>query len=396
LSGAVAFCLSFLLFNHAMASKLSDVTVESVGFGATQADAVQDALVNAIAQVNGEAIAASTKLRESSSASVSADGNGVRELSRSIQEEVARKTRGILSEWRINKAEKTISGDFSASVTAKVIVLQRSAQMSRMKLAVVSSTKGNLEYSRALQDALSRVLVTSRKFALLDRSNSDVIEQQLSRIKSGSGQLADQVRLTSEVAPDYLVVVRVESVERPDSKLSVSGFLEVIDYSTRQIKFSDKRPIILDPQKPNSLTSRIDVLARMLSRSVLETVYPPTVVSQSDGTITIAQGKDFFSKGDSITLIKLGEVIKDPHTGEYLGRERLEVATGVISFVDARLSQAKLSGQPQLTRDLIGTKSYIVTRVSAGSNGIPDVPGYATRTSRKSKKSEVSSLLDEE
>ncbi|MFZ9963511.1 MAG: hypothetical protein ACO3FP_09250, partial [Burkholderiales bacterium] len=48
------------------ASRLSDVDVTSMGYGKTESQAIQDALVNAIAQVNGEAMVASSQLRESS------------------------------------------------------------------------------------------------------------------------------------------------------------------------------------------------------------------------------------------------------------------------------------------------------------------------------------------
>jgi len=50
----------------AKASQIGEVNVTSMGFGSTPAQAAQDALVNAIAQVNGEAVAASTKLKQTS------------------------------------------------------------------------------------------------------------------------------------------------------------------------------------------------------------------------------------------------------------------------------------------------------------------------------------------
>lgn len=373
------------------ASRLSDVDVTSMGFGTTEAQAIQDALVNAIAQVNGEAVVASSQLRESSTTKASTDGSSSREVQRQIAEEINRKTRGVLKSWNVGGVSKTESGDFSATVSAKVVVLERSQQLDRLKLAVVSPKSATQPYTDQFVSGVARELTASRKFAVMDRKNSEVIQGQLDKIRQGRGQIADQVRLISEVAPDVLVVLRIETADRGSGKKSAFGVVEIIDYSTRQIKYSDRKPMIIDESKPASVANRMAVLSKMITRSILETAYPPTIVGQSSGTVTIAQGKDFFNVGDQISIFRLGKELRDPHTGEFLSFEREQLGSGEVTYTDARISQAKLSGDLKLDGALLANKKIVVAKGTQTSSG-----GGRSSTSSGSKKSAVSSLLDDE
>jgi len=375
----------------AHASSLSDVDVTSMGYGKTESQAIRDALVNAIAQVNGEAVVASSQLRESSTTKASSDGSSSRELQRQIAEDINRKTRGVLKSWSVGGVSKTDSGDFSATVNAKIVVLERSQQLDRLKLAVVSDKSATQPYTDQLVSGVARELTASRKFAVMDRRNSDVIEGQLDKIRQGRGQIADQVRIISEVAPDLLVVLRVETADRGSGKKSAFGVVEIIDYSTRQIKYSDRKPMIIDESKPASVANRMAVLSKMITRSILETAYPPTIVGQTGGAVTIAQGKDFFNVGDRITIFRLGKELRDPHTGEFLSFEREQLGSGEVIYTDARISQARLSGDLKLDGVSLANKKIVVAKGLRTSSG-----GERSSASSSSKKSTVSSLLDDE
>jgi hypothetical protein len=387
LLSVITSCLSVFSIH---ASTISDVDVTSMGFGTSEGQAIQDALVNAIAQVNGEAIVASSQLRETSTTKASSDGSSSRDIQREIAEEINRKTRGVLKSWRIAKVEKTEGGDYSATVNAKIVVLQRSQQLERLKIAVVVPRQSEQPFSDQLANGITRELTTSRKFAVLDRKNTEVIQQQLNRIRQGGGQIADQVRLISEVAPDVLVVIRVETADRPDGRKSAFGNVEIIDYSTRQVKFSDRKPMILDLSNASSTVNRMNVLSRAISRSILEAAYPPTVVGQAGESITIAQGSDYFSNGDVIDIFYLGKEIRDPHTGEFLSYERELLGDARISYTDTRISQAKLNKQIAIDPVRLAQKKIVVSKKSGGSGS---VQRSATGASNKSR---VSTLLDEE
>ena len=349
----------------AIAQQIQIVSVSASGFGKTEAEALSDAVFNGVAQVNGEAVASS--MRVATTATSTSDGSkGSSTLSRSIEEEITRKTKGVVKSWRKIAAELSPAGDYEASAMVDVVVLKRSEQLKRIKLAVVPSNSGDSRYSLALVSELTQHLTTSRKFAVMDRKNANQIESQLARIRKG-GSLEDSVRLSAEVAPDFIAVVSVTTTTRSDGKQTAFGVLDVIDYSTRQVKFSEKKSLPLKAGDETSNSRRIAMLGKGLSRAVIQTVYPPVVLGQDGGFITIGQGSDFFSMGDKLVIKKMGANLRDPHTGEYLSRDHSDVGAAVISYVDARIARAKISGEVDFDTKLLAKQGYQVWR--SGESG---------------------------
>lgn len=388
----ISLTLGLVMSMSVHAAGVEEVPVTSMGFGGSPAEAIQDAIVNAVAQINGESVAASMQLKESSKTHVSSDGEASREMSREMQESISRKTRGVVVSWQVVSQEKTDAGDYSAKVSARIARLSRSAQLSRMKLAVVWSKSGDEGLSAQLMESLVRQLTSSRKFALIDRKNNAAIQDQMSRIRRGEGRVADQVRLTGAEVPDYLAIVHVVNQNKSGSKSYAYGHLEIVDYSSRQVKFSDRKLMVLDANKSGSIPIRMNVLAKSLSRSVIESVYPPTVVAVSEQDFTIGQGKDFFSKGDEVVVFELGKALKDPATNEFLSRERNELGKAIVTYADARITKAKLSGKHAFNPRLIAQGSYIVSRTGSNVED-DDAPAASSEPTKKSKS--VSNLLDD-
>lgn len=318
------------------AADIDVVTVNAHGFGATKAEAISAAVVNGIAQINGEVIAASMRMQVRDFAS--SDG---RETSqRSIQETISRKTKGVVKGWRQVSLTGS-AGDFTSEVEVSVFRLRRSAQLDRMRVAVVTPDSRASAATLALVEEMTQLLTSSRKFAVLDRRRGDAIRNQLARIRSGAS-LEDRVRLDAEVAPDVIAVMEV--VTRPNAKgrLVAEASIEVIDYATRQIKFAEKKRLPLKNGDDAANSRRIGMLAKSLYKVVLETAYPPIIVAASGDTVTIGQGGDFFTKGEKVVIKLVGKTLRDPHTQEYLGAEQEDVAEAQVIYVDKRITKAKL------------------------------------------------------
>jgi len=364
LHSAIAFALLWFMACVASAQQVMIVSVTANGYGQTEAQALSDAVINGGAQVNGETVAASMRVITTSTASTSGAESG----SRTIEEDIQRRTRGVVKAWKPVSVNATGAGDFSATVQVSVAVLKRSEQLKRMKLAVVPSRRGDPALSATLAEEVVSNLATSRKFAIMDRKNNDAIASQLNRIRTGGGAIEDQVRLTGEVAPDFLVVVTLEPVGRNSAKPSVVGSLEVIDFSSRQVKFSEKKSFPFKVGDESSNRRRIAMLGKGLSRAVIQTVYPPIVVGMDEGFITIGQGSDFFNKGDVLVVKKMGNAIRDPHTGEFLSNEQTEVGKAEITYVDERIARAKVSGGIQLDPKMIAGKKYQVWRTGESTD----------------------------
>jgi len=220
------------------AQQITIVSVTANGFGKTEAEAMTSAVINGVAQVNGEAIASSMRVK---STSTSSDAGTSGE--RTIEKDIARRTQGVVKSWRKISLEPASGGGFSASAAVSVAVLNRSEQLKRLKLAVVPSRSGDPKYTAALAEEIVQQLTTSRKFAIMDRKNNEAIADQMQRIARGGGAIEDRVRLISEVAPDFLAIVTTELLGGSSGRQSLVGRLEIVDYATRQVKFSEKKEL---------------------------------------------------------------------------------------------------------------------------------------------------------
>ena len=370
-----------MVSNHAAAQKITIVTVNAQGYGATKAEALADAVVNGIAQVNGEAVASSMKMQTKDFAS----SDGTETSSRSIEESISRKTKGVVRSWRQIELVGSGAGDYNASVEVNVVVLQKSVQLNRIKIAVVPPSGDRTEATRALNEELTNLLTSSRKFAIMDRRNEGAIASQLDRIREG-GSIEDQVRLTGEVAPDVIAVTGARITSGSGSKRYAEATLEIIDYASRQVKFAAKKRLPLKAGNDTSNRRRIAMLAKGLSRAVIETMYPPTIVGVGDGFVTIAQGSDFFAVGDKLVVKRMGAALKDPHTDEFLGYDQSDIGTAVVVFVDKRISRAKVDGTPVFDSMGIVNRAYQVARTGQPSGNFfaeLTAPGTGPGTKKK-------------
>jgi hypothetical protein len=375
------------------AASIDVVTVSAHGFGATKAEAISAAVVNGVAQINGEVIAASMRMQTRDFAS--SDGRETSE--RSIQETISRKTKGVVKGWRKISLTGT-RGDFSSEVEVSVYKLKKSAQLDRLRVAVVAPENEANAATSSLIEEMTRLLTSSRKFAVLDRRRGKAIQNQLDRIRAG-GALEDKARLAEEVAPDVIAVMEV--VTRPNAKgrLIAEASIEVIDYATRQIKFAEKKRLPLKNGDDAANSRRMGMLAKSLYRIILETTYPPLIVAASGDVVTIGQGSDFFTNGDKVVIKLIGKTFRDPHTQEYLGSEQEDVAEAQVIYVDKRISKARLISQSRITIVNFVRSEYRVTRAGASVGSFFDLLEVDTSAKGSGKKKSLfatDSLEDED
>ncbi len=271
----------------------------------------------------------------------------------------AERQKGVVKGWRKISLTGT-RGDFSSEVEVSVYKLKKSAQLDRLRVAVVAPENEANAATSSLIEEMTRLLTSSRKFAVLDRRRGKAIQNQLDRIRAG-GALEDKARLAEEVAPDVIAVMEV--VTRPNAKgrLIAEASIEVIDYATRQIKFAEKKRLPLKNGDDAANSRRMGMLAKSLYRIILETTYPPLIVAASGDVVTIGQGSDFFTNGDKVVIKLIGKTFRDPHTQEYLGSEQEDVAEAQVIYVDKRISKARLISQSRITIVNFVRSEYRVT-----------------------------------
>jgi hypothetical protein len=112
------------------------------------------------------------------------------------------------------------------------------------------------------------------------------------------------------------------------------------------------------------------------------------VVGADGQFLTIAQGSDYFKVGDKLVIKKLGPSLRDPHTGEFLSYDQSDVGEAVVSYVDARISRAKVSKLliSGLNAETISTQTFQVFRLGQSLDDIFGSDEEKSSNNKKSKK----------
>lgn len=359
----IILCM-FGLANPVWGAKINVVSVTTVGFGSSEYEAVRNAITNAVAQVNGESIASKMKITKTTVSSTDAKTKS----GRSIENEIEQSTKGVVKSWHKVSAVNANPG-FTATVSVQVFVQERSEQLKRIKVAIVPQSQNPDNLTSNLINGLAQNLTSTRKFAVIDRKNNSPIDVEIDNIKNNKGAIEDQARLNSFLAPDFIAVSSVNLLQNKKNKDVLEANLEIIDYSTRQVKFSEKKISILKSTDSANISRQVDFLAKRLSRVIIETLYPPLVVGHdaTEGAITISQGSDFFSVGDKCVIKEIKNPIRDPYTNEFLSYEKNDIGTAEITYTDKRISVAKISSKIELVPEKISSKKYELWRSGQSS-----------------------------
>jgi len=153
-------------------------TVEATGHGTTVDQAVNRALVSAITQVNGAAIASRARSTLDVRSSTM-DGQKVSQSKKSFQEEIAKKTNGIVKGYEILSQERRQGSKlYRVTLSVTVATFRQSPQLKRLRMAVVpfrmdGSLKGSKtaeRFEETFRRSLENYLTQTRRFAMLDRS----------------------------------------------------------------------------------------------------------------------------------------------------------------------------------------------------------------------------------
>ena len=343
-------------------AKIKYVTIESEGTGVTVLMAINNALVNAIGQVNGTEISAKTALH---SIEIS-NGDETKSLE-AYQQNINKNTKGVIKEYRIVNKEKsiTVNNLWTVKVQATISKYSASKQSQRLRMAVVPFTiddkipkwKNPDEFRKDITDSLINYLSQTRKFAILDRENLKHINNELSMLKKGSTPTEELAKLGQRLSTDYLVIGNIDKIHyfKNTKTLKVSGkklttvkqgariTYRILDVATGQIKLSDSFDRILSSGNNKISSSN---LARKTSvnigQIILNAIYPIRVEAYKGNDLFIGQGGKTLNKGDKYSLVMLGESLIDSVTGESLGRQETDVGTVKIIRVQAKQSVANI------------------------------------------------------
>ena len=340
-------------------NKIDIIDVTVTGYGTSQSLATLDALDSAVAQVTGSRIASDTSndMRQELK-----DGKST--VTENFKQSISKLTKGIVKSYQVvDQSQDPKSGQFLVKITAQVPRYEQSAQIKRLRLAVMPiSIVRNLvknpdavQFSERISAGTEAYLTQTRRFGMLDRRNGSAVNKELDFIRTAEMPVEELVKTTAAVGTDYLVLTTlkdfsasVENVTRPNGRtmerlsMPVTVDVRVIDVATRQIKFATTfhhRGRLLSGK---TLQTHATDVAQSIGEIILNAIYPIAVIAADGNTMTLNQGGVTVKAGRKYKLVQLGAPMIDPYTKESLGRQETDVGLIEIINVTAQMSSAKL------------------------------------------------------
>ncbi len=377
------YVISLLLFGAFLvtsvaAQKITYQQVSAFGLAETQEEAINAALTRAITKVNGASIDAKNLIGKVTQSS-SQDGVRNTKTDKTMQRNYREASRGVVSSYDIVKLEQQADGQWRADVTAKIAQLSMTGQAGRKRIAILpfrvdASNKAlnkladeprqiSSKFSQALEDKIT----SSRRFMVLDREfinqtlgeKASVLDNPLlpieETLKLSQTIIAEMIVVGSVSAVSYkLVPVHFKTLDRtiqiPQGEVALS--YKIIDVMTNQTKFSGKvmrrygsddfLKIFDAGNVPDPVMALAELASLEMADEILAAIYPLMIAAVSGSTVTLNQGGDLITVGDSFKVYRRDEKIIDPYTKEALGYAETEVAQIRVDTVNAKFSTAQI------------------------------------------------------
>lgn len=360
--------------------KLSNVQTTATGYGASPGEAVADAMKLAILQVNGAAVqSASVSVKYGLDVSLNQDSASLR--GNAFAEAVTQRSGGVIQNFKLVEMKEpgVLAGkQYKATIEAQIAKFQASADLQKIKLVVgqIRFDSPNLpmgdrsvpsaEVAATLRQRISDALVQTGRFAVLDRELSPDIQGELDMISSGQAPSAELAKLSQAASADLVWSGRVSNLayNRHARQLKTSD-RELVSYSggwalteklvnvaTRQVMASDSLRGTAPSTEATTLGRGVDGgkvledmstdLVNQVVTSVLRRTFPVTVVSRDGTNVVLSQGGQALKEGTRYAMVTMGAEMKDPQTGQSLGRVEAPCCELVVERVTPNLSYGRL------------------------------------------------------
>jgi serine/threonine protein kinase len=369
--------------------EVEHVAVTSIGQGPTLQAAVDQALQLAVEQINGKSIdSSSTQFQGGLAASFGQDA--VQLASASFANYVTTRSRGTVTDFRI-ASQRPLTSGYEVTIRANVAKFIRPGSANRLRVVVaplrINSKSFAIDNKRVsaqnvsakIHKNISDALIQTNRVAVLDREFSAELDSEVDVIVSGKSTGEDQSRLGQQLVADYVLVGTLDKFEyqRHERKLrltekslvSHSGraslSLRLINAATRQVDFGGTVSVDIPETTPTTLRpalenvgavdpaqQREEVLEKLVTQlsqqsigKVMRRLYPVTVLTVEGDDVVLSQGEGQMHAGKTYGVILRGKELKDPQTGQVLGRVEKNCCTILVEKVTPSLSYGKIASR---------------------------------------------------
>lgn len=361
---AIRVLLLFTLTCGVASAQVQEAETTAEGRGATRAQAILDALSNATAQAFGFTLQSSTRQQVASAELMVDDVQGsalLEEFNKVIAKQVKTDKFRPVTGYQVNSADENANGRWIANVTIRYATYAKLGGDSNRRSVIIAST--SKQYPQAALEAVEQEVVASRRFDVLTRSHNAVFEREKLFITGPDAARTEVARLAGAGGADYVLVIDLQDLSVQNnirevirmsdevivsSKLSGTLRLRIMEFTSRKIKWVGSQAFAETLKGRTEITT--DVLAknlagaaRKLVSGMVETIFPIRVVKRDGNMLVLNRGEGAIAQGQQLSVFVLGEDLRDPQSGESLGRMENHVATGTVIEVKPKYSVLRLT-----------------------------------------------------
>lgn len=329
---------------------------KGIGIGETRNDAINEAIIEAVGQINGVKIKKKTIIEN-----FELEDEQGGKISLKYNAKINKYTSGKADSYKVLSVVKRNDGLYEAAVLIlnkkvhkvyktpglnpknrrSIIVLP--ANLIDGKFILLDESKSSSLVNINLSQELINSITQTRKFNVLDREENRAYYNEKSILQSTDSGKNEILKLGQVMGTDYILLTSIKDFNIAKEKgnkyissindnnsfnASVTIQFKVITMATRQVKFSNTRTFNFKPSGKNQKQLYYDTLkyiSNKISTELIENIYPLKVSNIEEGDIFLNQGN--LEEGSKYEVFKLGKRIIDSYTNESLGRSEIKIGT---------------------------------------------------------------------
>lgn len=354
----------FIITLFISVNSLANENITVKGFGSNYPIAIQNALVEAVKQKYGVQIS----INEANSLmSMHSNNKKQANIQKQTSKDISIKGSGYISNYKIisqnynetsNEYEVELNIEFSQYNIPSEDVSRRRIFISNFNNCNKNTSCTNND-AQTLKTHLINNYTATRKFAVLDRDNSNIYQNETDLILSNQVSYKDKARLNMVWATDYILTGSIKQLSTNTTKDYIKLTKETIYtktatalidyqislYASRQIKYSSQLKISLSPNETKNLSN--DEMKNLLMKKAslqivektLEAIYPPIVIQKTKNGVILNISEATTKLGTQYDIFNTSnENLIDPYTKESLGPIENYIATIKISDIKPKYS----------------------------------------------------------
>ena len=367
-------------------------TVESVGEGKTESEAIRWAQINAVQEVTGSMNSVSEWASEGYEKT-----SGRASVKSNYEIKVSKEAAGLIRSYEVVDTSYVKGKEvWLARLSVSVLDVDKSAGRKSMFVpAILANNKTQQAFADQVTGSIKSNLVSSRKFSVFERQLDPAIKVEIdSIIENPMLPLSDKIIAKNTFPVELILALKIEGitlkirewtlspnlrpVRAPESSISIS--YQVIDVVTSKIEFQDLATFEFGQQEFNESQVRVSegnlavvtagLVGELIVQKILDAIYPAVITSISDNNqVSLNFGSEFYNDGDEFEVYRRGDGIYDPYTKEFISWDEQFLGKLVLTRTLPKLSFGRMEAPEEnlvLIREELSDRSrqFVVYKVS--------------------------------